>query len=526
MKPRGSKAQAAGLRSRLIAAGALLLALAAAWLPSVPGVPSRTTRVWRGYETLLLGPQAVRSGRLARLVQEMGPGVVSELTASVSFWDFTGVDRAAVSRLDERIDPRDPRHDRVMDDLGGYFRAPAGRLGTWTVVFLPARRAPVLDYIRVARLLGAGAGAWRLVEMDPVEAFAALAGMFAFALFLTRSSPRGERLTRTAASAAAAALWMPFVLGGGLERLALSFLLLFTWYRAADVVISLHGWDKRLRKNIRSPLVALAASTGAGLLLLVPAGGFAAGALAAFVGPVAGSVLLLAALALYWGRSRRPVRRRKFTPVPIVTPALSVAPGPAGVLLALAALTTVAVIPLARSVPVPTPVALRDVRDFSWKALDTLARSGHTPRLPDLADLVTHEAFQETIAFGRPWGLPRRDEHVAVRGFLAGPGGTIVAVERRVKVFDDAWLASCLRGAPPGSIEALLAAQGRAVVVGLRGSARALARELPLAVLVIALFFAWLARAPQTARSVPGLAPLMKGVLLRFNGAARRSQTP
>jgi len=529
MRGRAKTARASGPRPRLIAAGILALACAAAWLPSFPGTSGRTTGVWRGYETLLLGADIARSGRLARLVRDMGPGVVSELTAQVSFWDFTGVDHAPIAGLDGRIDPSDPRHDRVMDDLAGYFRASAGPGAPWTVVFVPARRAPVLDYIRVARILGPRSGAWRLLEFDPVEAVVALAGLAAFALFLAGSSPSGRRLTRVAASVSAAALWIPFVLGGGLARLALSLLMLFTWFRAADVVIALHGWDQRVARDARRALVAFAACAGAGLVLLVPAGGFAAGALAAFAGAAAGSVLLLAALGLYWGRARRPraPRRTGFTPVPIVKPAAPAGPGPAGVLLALAALIVAAVVPLARTVPVPTPIALPGVRDFSWQALATLDRSGRSPRLPDLGDLVAHEAFQETIAFGRPWGPPRAGEHVNVRGFIVDPAdGTVVAVQRRVKVFDDAWLASCLRGAPGGSIEALLVAQGRAVAVGLRGSAHPLARELPVAVLVIAWLLASLARTPQAARAGRRPVPLMKGLLLRLNGAARRNQTP
>jgi len=166
-------------------------------------------------------------------------------------------------------------------------------------------------------------------------------------------------------------------------------------------------------------------------------------------------------------------------------------------------------------------------RDFSWQSLERLARFDGASRLPDMSDLLTHEAFQETIAFGRPWGLPRPEERVYVREFLASPAtATIVAVQRRVKAFDSAWLAACLRRCAPGSVEALLLAQGRAAAVGLRGTARPLARELPPAVLVIAVFFAGLARAPEAPRVRRVRVPLMKGLLLRLNGAARRGQIP
>jgi hypothetical protein len=303
--------------------------------------------------------------------------------------------------------------------------------------------------------------------------------------------------------------------------------MLCAWYRVADVFMVLRGWDERLLREARAPLMLFLAGAGAGLLLLVPASGFSAGALVVFAGPVSASVLLTAALALYWGRAKRPRRssRKKFEPVPIVKPAAPGVPSQGGVVVALAALVALAVIPLARTVSVPTPVAVLGVGDFSWRSLERLARSGRASRLPDMSDLVTHEAFQETIAFGRPWDLPRPDERVYVREFLIGPGGGITAVQRRVKVFDSAWLAAGLRAAP-GSVEALLVAQGRAVAAALRGSARPLARELAAAVIVIAVFFAWLARAPEARRGSRMRAPLMKSVLLRLNGAARRNQIP
>jgi hypothetical protein len=518
-----------GAMSRAKAAGILVLALAAAWFSSFPGSGQCPTRVWRGYETLLVRPQTVRDGGLARLLKDLGPGVVCPLNAPVSFWNFTGVETAPLGTIDDRIDPRDPRHDRVMDELMGYFRAPAGHGSSWTVVFLPARNAPLVDFLRVASAFGfPHAGSWRLVEFDPLEAVAGVAGLLGFALLLARAEGRGGRGTRFAVTGAGAAFWIPFILGGGTARLALALAMLFTWYRAADVFIVLRGWDERLLREARGPLVVFLAAAGAGMLLLVPAGGFSAGALVAFAGPVSASVLLMTALALYWGRAKRPRRssRKKFEPVPIVKPAAAGGPPQAGVVVALAALTALAVIPLVQTVPVPTPMALLGVRDFSWGSLESLGRSSRVSRLPDMSDLVTHEAFQETIAFGRPWGLPRPDERVYVRGFLIGQGGGITAVQRRVKVFDSVWLAACLRRAAPGSVEQLLVAQGRAVAVALRGSARPLARELAAAVLIVAVFFAWLARAPEARRGSRIRAPLMKSVLPRLNGAARRNQIP
>lgn len=175
-----------------------------------------------------------------------------------------------------------------------------------------------------------------------------------------------------------------------------------------------------------------------------------------------------------------------------------------------------------------TPVGVLGVAEFSWESLQRLSRTSVAARLPDAADLVTHEAWQETIAFGRPWGLPRRDERVYVRQFLIGTAGRpIVAAERRVKVFDSTWLERRFEGAPAGSLERLLAAQQRPMAVGLRSSARVLVREAPAALLVLLVLWAALIRERST---MPGrwriLAPLMKSVVVRLNGAARRNQIP
>ena len=85
-------------------------------------------------------------------------------------------------------------------------------------------------------------------------------------------------------------------------------------------------------------------------------------------------------------------------------------------------------------------------------------------RLPDLSDLATHAAFQETMAFGRPWRLPAPDERVYVREFSTSPStGAIDAHLRSVKVFDETWRKGLERRAASGSLEALLFAQGRPV---------------------------------------------------------------
>jgi len=184
------------------------------------------------------------------------------------------------------------------------------------------------------------------------------------------------------------------------------------------------------------------------------------------------------------------------------------------------ALVIAALLPLARGLPLPAPHTLIGVHDFSWRSLSALSGMNRAQRLPDFSDLVTHVAFQETMAFGRRWRTPVRDERVAVREFLADPEtGAIVARDRTVKVFDSTWLSSVRRRAVPGSLEAMLYAQGRPVVVAIKGPGYELVRELPIAFLVLCWLLA------QLGKDL-GPGPLIRGNLPRLNSAARRDQVP
>ena len=201
------------------------------------------------------------------------------------------------------------------------------------------------------------------------------------------------------------------------------------------------------------------------------------------------------------------------------TAATVLRPGQAAFLLVFIVTLAVAAMDMARSAVVPMAVPLHPAHGYSWDSLARLSRLKNPARLPDLSDFVTHEAFQQTIAFGRPWKLPARDERVYLREFSTNPrDGTIVERLRRVKVFDAAWLDSVTRHAAPGSIERMLIEQGP-VTVTLGRREGIVPGDFVLAVFVLFVFSAWFVRDRRAA-------PLMKGVLVRLNGPARRNQVP
>jgi hypothetical protein len=510
-----------GRRPRVALALLAVLIAVLLWIPSVRGISPKKTQLWDGYQTLVVRGDRFDRQETAALAARLGPGVVSDVTSAADFWDFTGFTHVTYADLETRLDPLDPRRDSYIDGAKGYFSA-SSRSEHWRVLYVPAQRTGLRLYMDVARLVGLPAGGeWRLVDFDPLEKAISVLALFGLAILLALSLAQGGR-TALGPACAGAALWIPYVLRGGLPDLALALGLLLSWFPLLRAFLLLKGWDGQIMKGIRRPLLVFCAAAAGGLALSLLAGDHLVPSLCGLVSPLACSVLalpafkLIARVTFQWRK-----RRSLFEPVPIVRPAgdalrgRSVAP-----FFALMSLVAVAVVPVARGPSLPTPIPAIGARDFSWQSIQKLSRTNRAMRLPDLSDLVTHEAFQETITFGRPWRLPTPDERVYVREFSAIPStGAIDSRLRCVKVFDETWRKGLRSRATVGSLEALLFAQGRPVTVALRGSGRSLFRELPVTLGVLLALLALLARDL-------GLRPLIRSNLLRSNVVARRNQIP
>ena len=508
-------------RGRMLAPALAAMLAAFLWLPSAPGIAPKETRIWNGYMTLAVRADVVRARGAAALATRLGPGVVCDITALADFWDFTGLARVPYAVLDARLDPLDPRRDRFIDGAAAYFRA-TGSGTQWWLAYLPADTTSFRLFLRAVGLLGFPFhDEWRLAEFDLVEKALALLAVFGLAMLLALSLEEA-RQSGAAVAACAALLWAPFLLSGGLAQLAICLVLLLAWFPLLRTSLRLRDWGDHVPRALKNPLLSFAFIAASGLLVSIVAGGFTFPRLVSFVSPVVTTLLLLPVLTPFslaaagWRR-----RRRVFTPVPIVRPSADPRRGrTVSLFFASFALVIAAILPLARGLPLPAPRNVIGAYDFSWQSLGRLSAMNRAQRMPDFSDLVSHAAFQETMAFGRPWRTPVRDERVAVREFLANPEtGAIVARERTVKVFDSTWLSSVRRRAVPGSLEAMLFAQGRPVMVAIRGVGYVLVRELPIAFLVLCGLLALLWRDL-------GLGPLIRGNLPRLNSAARRDQVP
>jgi len=512
----------AGVHPNAIAIGVSLI-LAGVLLVLAPGalrLSSASTQPWRGYHVLLIRGAPADARDRAAVVHRFGPAVVADTTAQVEFWDFTGIAKIPVASLSDRLDAQDPRFDRYMEGLSGYFRQAEGAQ-QWSLLYVPATLSAARTYLELCATLGIPwRGSWQLVDFRPGISLVAIACLAAFALFLSFSLEKSRR-TGAAISAAVVVFWLPFLLSGGVARLALCLALVGAWFPVMRVLVVLHAWDERLLGEARQPILVYGCVAIVGIFLLAITEGASLMLFLGFFCSLLASVVLLAGVAQLWGRLPRSRRRRSaFDPIPIVRPTGGSSRGRSVALFAVViGIIAVGLLPLAAGRAIPTPQRTPGVHDYSWRSLATLARQNHPQSLPDVSDLVTHEAYQESLAFGRPWELPGEDERVYEREYLIGPGGDMLSRLRTVKVFDATWLASVLRGSRPGSLESLLLAQGRPVAVVLRGPSSTLLREMPLSLLVMAALLMWMARDRAAG-------PLIRSIQVRFNGAARRNQVP
>jgi hypothetical protein len=491
------------------------------WLPSAPGIGPQPARLWRGYQTLAVRADVVKSRGAAVIAARLGPGVICDVTATAEFWDFGGFSRVSYAALDSRLDPLDPRRDRYVEGAARYFHASgAGR--EWWVAYLPATRPGFRLFLHTASMLGMPVrGQWRLAEFDPLEKMLSLLAVFGFAVLLAISFDEARRVALIVALIAAF-LWTPFLLSGSIAQLAVCLIVLLSWFPLLRACLLLRRWDKHLFRTLQKPLLLFGCVAAASLATSSLGIGFSFSRLLDFLSPIVASLLVLAvipAVSLLTAAGGR--RKRIFQPVPIVRPALDPLRGrSAALIVAPLALVFIALLSLTRGLALPTPHAVLGAGSFSWHSLARLGRETGERQLPGFAELVTHDAFQETMPFGRAWKAPSRDERVTVRDFAYDPStGALSARKRTVKVFDSTWLSSVRSRVTAGSLEALLYAQSRPVVVSVRGAGYGLLKELPIVLLVLCALLAWLGKDL-------GLGPLIRGNLLRLNGAARRDQVP
>ena len=453
------RAVAPALAAALLAAGAALLHTGAGLAEAV--------QVWRGFYTLAV---ASDSPALVGRLEGAGLGpVVAAVRARELVTTFRGYEAVTVADLGVRLDRLDPRYDPYLQAVGEWFAAgPGGREAR--IVYVASSLPPAAFGALTGRALAGGGVRWEIAGLPWRDLALALAWYVAAAAAL--AAPRGGAVPRRW-RAAVGLPWLFLVAQGGLPAA-------FVAVPAHFAVLRLARWAAA--RGLPAPRRRYGAGGAAAGAPVMLRGGAAAAALVAAVvlAEAAPAGTPVAAMARYlavgasWSAALAVCAvlagalRRRTPPAP----AGAAAPpfrDPLAVRLAgaaaLAAVAAALVLPAGGGahVPRPDPAAVR-----APATLADLARfhPGDEPRLPVLADYVTHLAYQQTLAVGRPYRLPAPGERVTVDHYRRTPDGRVAVEQREVARFTEEWLAGALADAAPGSVAALLAAQGGLVAAG------------------------------------------------------------
>ncbi len=170
------------------------------------------------------------------------------------------------------------------------------------------------------------------------------------------------------------------------------------------------------------------------------------------------------------GTLREPAGRRRQGPS-----ARGIAVPAALALLALASAAVLGLEARRRDLSVPR-LELSAARGLQWRNLTALPLSSDPLAPPHLGDYLAHVAYQQSLAFQRPYRLPEPGERVYVSEYLE-TGEGYLQNRRVVRRFAESWLPRTLAEARPGSVERMLVDQGRAAAVRRVGEPQ-LAREL------------------------------------------------
>ena len=426
--------------------GCLLLVYllsALAFLLFMPQEQSSTSSTWSGFYSLLVPRSEKRAGLVPALRAEGFEDVLSRGTVTVRISDFSGLEEVALTDLDERLAPMDPRWDPFLRALPAFFSGGPG--GQYEILYLRSEASigEVRGSVRDAVEAAGGIDGWELAESRSPVRVVYLLGFAAVVAAVLILSGRTRR-----AAAAGAVPWLGTVAWGGGGTFVAAALIYFTWVMFADSGrryldhrLQYGNWQAGRRELWHSALVL--AATWAIVLGVHPAGSIEAllPILISSLGLAAWSGLSVA-VAVF---KRREQDHRLFVPVtlraqPAAISAVSRYASTAAwvALFVVAAPFAAALLPQSSVPDIPRPVPVAEGAEMNLDTLNALEVSGGE-RTVNIADYVAHRAYQEGFVYGGSYGVPASGSTLTLSRFRE-EGELTVREEEVMLRYDRAWL--------------------------------------------------------------------------------------
>ncbi|MBN2551974.1 MAG: hypothetical protein JXB06_04365, partial [Spirochaetales bacterium] len=358
--------------------------------------------------------------------------------------------------------------------------------------YLRSDRNLLSAYLGLRALIGKRDLRWRLGELDPLRS--ALRVLLLAAYLLCAARLCSDRLARLALVLSSLP-WLFLVALAAFPALLAFFLVIPAWAYLFERIHASRYRGPLFEKSPGAPLLRPLLTAAAAVLLAVALNrpGPCGGLLLAAAGGLPAAAFLYAALLLRDDRAAHspfrllPILRRFRLRRPALFPSLT-----PFVVMASIVLCSHPALRLAAGLTAEPPETIRmqsignDEQGLSWRSLSELWEYSDSRDYPDLADYLTHRAFQESLMFARPYEFPRAGERILVSDYrVAADGARVHKTFRVVKQFKDSWLEETLEAAGPGSVPRLFADQGFAGTVELRAAAQGAGGRWAVLVLVV-----------------------------------------
>ncbi len=431
-------------------------------------------RLWRSYYALVFTDQDAAAEAVTHL-NRAGFETLSYHSTEFEFTTFSSTEHVALSDLKKRFSDADPRFDPYMRHVEAYFRpepstepstAPSTAPST-EIVYLRHAGGPI-SVRRDIRQALPNELTWSLPEWAGMEFVATIVGSVIVVGLVALWSGRSAL----------------YLVGAGLPWIAFS--VIAGPMAAPAAGPALLGWAFLLECLLPVVRDKLSYGFGAGLAGCVPAigGGLlgigASVLVALFAGLSPGLYVVTAVLgvlgtAVVFGADVIKGAFREhhaFLPVPMTNkrpPSLMRATVVAGLIAVCFAVPFVAnsIGPVgAQRVPAPVAGRTWDGEAFTLDNLSILGGSQANGDLPNIADYVTHVAYQQGLTYGREYALPAEGEELRLPRFRY-EGARVIRYDETVVRYTDEWLRGALGGIS-GGVEALLLSQDAPVRVVLR----------------------------------------------------------
>jgi len=447
--------------------GFLFFSAALVFLP----LPESDNQLWKGYHTILAEDPVNLASAEAAFLDSGFKEVIHHDNVEVEYFDFAGMNSIKLKDIPKRFEETDPRIDWYLINLPRYFSASAGDK-SYSILYVKEKQGRLESIFRCFRVVRELGGNWRFVDVKPLLHILFL-GLYGAVVLFVIIADRAHWQYLLAASLP----WAVFIFFGGfLEFLTASlmfaaFSVFFRSYHPVFKFLLNHGYIDGGSDKARFCLIIMGAGFLSSLVLILtlnPNGWI----ILRFVFALTGMAFLFFSYNVATAYQRKRQEHRLFFRVPL-------ARGRDRVWIYHLCIFTILVLsPAALKVqgdnqfpPVPAPLAFGDMQSFTPSGLEEL-NSNKTASLeagegegllPDIADYITHLAYQENFLLGRGYLFPRAGERVGISSFSDSGGEGIEKNYQELFVFSVDWFEEILATEEPGGLLGLWINQGNPV---------------------------------------------------------------